>query len=181
MDIVVEGVTYHQIQGTTMEQDDAIMREVRRVPDSLLEQRPDEDADAYSLRLLSDLIAEGLAAGILAAMFVPEGQAWTRDVARASAEKFRATTDPDSKQSLRDALVPVLSSFFVHGLLSVKISKTYSSLLGGVVGQPQHNEEASIWASGKIWFARSLMAILPARWRLRVGQFARRSSPTLRS
>lgn len=181
MDITLDGVLYHQIADTTVEQDDIVLREIRTLDKQALEPAAGEDAKDYSLRILSLVIQEGRAARILGATLIEDGaKEWTPEMASRVAQRIRSTTDPAEKAAIRDLMVPLLADFFALGLLSVTISQRFSETLRNALEQPE-TEEPSTSGSGRSWFA-SLRAVI-SRWlaRLRAGLSARRSSPSSRS
>jgi hypothetical protein len=171
----IGGINYRELTETTMEQDDAILREVRTVGIDSLQQNEGESIEEYVGRALSALIEGGEAFRILGCFLVPEDKEWSRALALETADAFRKATNPDDKAALRAALLPILLSFFVAGLTSVATSRSYSTLLRGIVGQPQRTAAPSTLASGQTLSARLPAGILYAPLRWLVGRFGKRS------
>lgn len=173
----IGGIVYHELTETTMEQDAAILREVRALGFDLSVQSG-EAPEAFLERVMVALIEGGQAFRLLACFLIPDGIEWSRAIVDETAEKFRKATDPADKAILRQVLLPYLASFFVVGLTSAGISRSYSAALRGIFGLPAKTAAASTSASGRRSFARWLGATLANLWKWLVGRFARRSSPT---
>jgi len=81
-----------------------------------------------------DLVIEVLRSGkwesLLAGLLVEQGVPWTPENAAANAEWFAGLTDAESKQALRETLVPTLAHFFLGALPSSMPSRNASPSTG---------------------------------------------------
>jgi hypothetical protein len=175
---IIGGTTYNELTETTMEQDAAILREVRAVGVESFEPSEGESAEAFLERILLALIEGGQAARLLGCFLVPEGREWTRELAAETGDIFRRVTDPNDKATLRAILMPMLNIFFIVGLASAATSRKYSAALRGILGQPRKTAGTSTSASGRTSSASWLVGILTAPLQWLAGRSGKPSSPT---
>lgn len=173
----IGGIVYHEITETTMQQDAAIMREVRSLGFDVAIQEG-ESPEGFFERVLVSLVEGGQAFGLLGCFLVPEGVEWTKSVAQETADRLRKLTDPGDKAVMRQVLLPYLASFFIVGLTSAKISRSFSAALRGILGSPKSTAAPSTSASGRRLSVRWLVEILSAPWKWLAGRFGKRSLPT---
>jgi len=173
--VTIGGILYRKLRESTLEQDAAILKILDEQDLRVLQMADGEKAEAFALRIITDLILSGKAFPILGCFLVPDGVKWTQEVAKETAERLREITDPEDKNKIRNALVPFLHDFFCAGLISVVISRRFSALLRGIVGRPQKTADPLTLGSGRRSFGSWLAGILTGRSRLRAGLSAKPS------
>lgn len=167
--VTIGGVVYRELKESTLEQDAAILQILDGQNLRVLEMKDDEKAEAFVTRIVTELILSGKAFPLLGCFLVPEGVEWNRDVAKDTGERLRKITDPEDKNKIRNAFIPILRDFFALGVTSIVISRRFSAMLRGIVGLPRKTAAPSTSGSGRRSFVTWLAGILSGRWRSRGG------------
>jgi len=135
MRFVVDGVAYARPTHTTFAQDIYLMEQVRAAGLDKLQAGAHETPRTFVDRMQRELAPVLLP--IMAGLLVPDGAAWTRDVAMETERALGATTDPAAKALLRAESAQLLAHFFATGIASARISPSSS----GEEALPKESEE----------------------------------------
>ena len=122
--IDIGGVRYARPEHTTFDQDIYLMERVRAAGLDKLQVGRKETPPQFVERLQAELAPVLLP--VLAGMLVPEGEAWTRDVAARTERHLGQTTAARDKALLRAQGAALLAHFFASGIASARISPSSS-------------------------------------------------------
>lgn len=88
------------------------------------------DIEADAFQIFRQLLRSRMVPDLFSVLYVPEGQAWTPDVAAATAARVRQATGVDTA-ALRTAMTQLVLAFFLNGAPSKTISRASSAPKGG--------------------------------------------------
>jgi hypothetical protein len=102
--------------------------------------------ETESLSVVIEILRSGKWEYLLAGILVERDVPWTPETAEANAEWFAGLTDPESKQAIRDNLMPLLAAFFLNAPLSSMPSPNASTKTGSrkASHRPKSGAERSI-------------------------------------
>lgn len=125
----INGRAFRAIGESTLEHDLTTWRIIHEAGLDQPAIREDESPEAFSHRLLSDLIASGKACELLGCLLIPEdtrSEDWTPASGHETAVFLSRLTRPDDKRRAQNLVVSALIEFFEQGLVSSKTSAIFS-------------------------------------------------------
>lgn len=118
-------MVYVPIGSSTAEHDFYAMTLVQRSKMHEPTMLPGETAEAFALRLTSELISSQDLWALLGCIVAPKdaaGALWTRESGAATAKHLASLTDEGDKAMIRSLVVELVLHFLAHGVLSLMTS-----------------------------------------------------------
>lgn len=149
--ITLGGRAFRGMRVSTLEHDHWVMGEVRAAGLDRITMQEGEMAEDFVRRLLDEIIVSGRVYSLLGGLLVPAAMKdgdWTPEVAEDTAQHIRQLTDRADKLAVNNIVVEMLIGFFVNGLATATISRSFSNAEKEAVGGSSDSAEHSTSATG---------------------------------